>query len=120
MFTKKNISLAIVICVAIAIFIQALQTYQAISVFGKADEAIFNRSMQILALNFLILAISVIVFYFNKLAGLSIACASSIFAASCIYIVSGNISYINGWFTIVPLAGLVVAITINILAKKNA
>lgn len=105
-------------CIALAIIVQAIQNYQAISVYGKPNEIIFNRSMHVLALNFLILSVSVVVFYFNQFVALLIACLSSIFATSSIYIVSGNINYINGWFTIVPVAGLVAIVIINILTKK--
>ena len=117
---KKKLYLAILASIAIAILVQALHTYQAVALFGNDEQAVFNRSMEVLALNFLILSISVLIFFFNRLIGLCIACTSSIFAAACIYIVSGNIKYTNGWFTIIPIAGLVALIAFNRVSSKNA
>ena len=118
--SKKKVYLTILACIAIAILIQAFQTYQAIALFGKEDQAVFNRSMEVSALNFLILSISVLIFFFNRLVGLAIACTSSIFASACIYILSGNIEYANGWFVIIPIAGMVAIVAFNTMAKKNA
>ena len=110
MFTKLNkyrFSLVLVI-VVIAILINSLSTYLAIEQFGKIEEVFFNRSMKVLALNFAILALSVIVFYYQRGFGLAIACLSSFHAISSIYVLGGQINLIQGWFTFIPLVGLLI------------
>lgn len=122
MFIKlnKHKFLLVLAIVSLAILVNSLSTYLAIEKFGKVEEVFFNRSMKVLALNFMVLALSVIIFYYKRGFGLAIACLSSFHAISSIYVLGGQMNLIQGWFTCIPVTGLLIMLIERCKDKRIA
>ena len=104
----------------LAALYQANLTFEAVRLVGKPEQVVFNRIAQLLGINFIVLAIATFLFPFKKVYALVIYICCFLCVASYKFILSNELYFLHGWFTVVPLVALVWFIADIAYEKLNA
>lgn len=104
---STRIEIAIAAAVSVWLLVLSVQTFIAIHQFGDPDKQFFNRAMYVLAVDYFVLAVSVGIFPMRPKFSVALSFGCLFLATANMYIVSGRLDAVVGWFTLLPILGLV-------------